>query len=97
MVISRLDVWLFPTLCSFAHNILERSSIMASERFKSARQDGHNGSTRSVGMRTKESRFDDDGDEVESETDGVLWDRYLGTEIGSRAARSALDSLMVRK
>lgn len=39
---------------------------------------------------TNESRFDDEGEEIEVETDWSLIDRYLRTEIGTQAALAAL-------
>lgn len=70
---------------------------MSGERYKSARKDGHNGETRRIGQRsreTRDSKFDAVGDEVDRETDAVLWDRYFETDPGTGQARRALNVLM---
>lgn len=39
---------------------------------------------------TRDAKYDDDGDEIEVETDWTLIDRYLATPLGSPAAGAAL-------
>lgn len=46
---------------------------------------------------TKDAKFDDDGDEIITETDAVLWQKYFATSPGSRAARGAMDDLLAMR
>ena len=44
--------------------------------------------------KSKDSKFDDDGHDIEQRSTDVLWNRYFETSPGSVAARVALDQVL---
>lgn len=70
-----------------------RESIENRARHKSQRRDGVHTAARTVGSRSKqtaESKFDEDGEEIEKAGEFVAVDRYLSTTPGTQAAAEAL-------
>lgn len=67
-------------------------------RGKKSAKDGFFTQARSIGHRVKrstDSKFDDDGDELEDKRDLWLqWDRYFETLPGTDQARHALDRVI---
>ena len=75
--------------------VTEGIRITARGRYAKPGKDAHTVRARSVGrkskvQKTKDARFDDEGDEIETPHEFSLIDQYLATEIGSQAAAKAM-------